>query len=62
MLRDQRVNVLPETELISKEPAAARKRLREQLSVYSFQYKAAATIFAKQRVALSGKVLRVKTA
>lgn len=56
MLRDQRVNCLPEHELISQDPAANRKRLREQLGIYSFQYKAAANAFGKQRVALSGKV------
>lgn len=34
MLRDQRVNCLPEHELISQEPAANRRRLREQLGIY----------------------------
>ena len=34
MLRDQRVNCLPEHELISQDPAANRKRLREQLGIY----------------------------
>ena len=34
MLRDQRVNVMPEHELISQDPAANRKRLREQLGIY----------------------------
>lgn len=34
MLRDQRVNCLPEHELISQDPAANRRRLREQLGIY----------------------------
>lgn len=54
MLRDQRVNVLDP--LISQDPVACRRRLRDQLGIYSFQYKAAANAFGKQRVALNGKV------
>lgn len=54
MLRDRRVNILEP--LLSEDPASARRRLREQLGIYSFQYKAAANAFGKQRVALNGKV------
>ena len=54
MLRDHRVNVLDP--LISQDPEGARRRMREQLGIYSFQYKAAANAFGKQRVALNGKV------
>ena len=54
MLRDQRVNV--KEPLLSEDPLGNRKRLREQLIIYSFQYKAAANAFGKQRVALNGKV------
>lgn len=54
MLREKRINV--DQELISQEPEACKRRLREQLSIYSFQYKSAANVFGKQRVALSGKV------
>lgn len=54
MLRDQRVNV--REPLISDDPTANRKRLREQLIIYSFQFKAAANAFGKQRVSLNGKV------
>lgn len=48
MMRDQRVNV--REPLLSAEPDANRRRLRDQLGIYSFQYKAAANAFGKQRV------------
>ena len=51
MLRDQRVNV--KEPLLSEDPLGNRKRLREQLIIYSFQYKAAANAFGKQRVAFA---------
>ena len=54
MLRDQRVNVM--NPLISEDPQGCRRRLREQLGIYSYQYKAAANVFGKQKVALNGKV------
>ena len=54
MLRDKRINVA--NPLLSETPVESRKRLREQLGIYSFQYKAAANAFGKQRVALNGKV------
>ena len=54
MMRDQRVNV--REPLLSAEPDANRRRLRDQLGIYSFQYKAAANAFGKQRVSLNGKV------
>ena len=54
MLRDQRINILED--VLSEDPAGNRRRLREQLAIYSYQYKAAANAFGKQRVALNGKV------
>ena len=48
MMRDQRVDV--REPLLSAEPDANRRRLRDQLGIYSFQYKAAANAFGKQRV------------
>jgi len=54
MLRDQRIAVT--APLISDDPDGNRRRLKEQLSVYSFQFKAAQNCFSKQRVALCGKV------
>ena len=54
MLREQRVNVLDS--IISQDPNGSLRRLREQLGIYSFQYKSASDTFGKQRVALSGKV------
>ena len=54
MLRDQRVAV--QQPLVSDDSAANTRRLKEQLAVYSFQYKSAVNCFGRQRVALCGKV------
>ena len=42
--------------LVSREPGAMRSRLRHQMEIYSYQFKAALTTFQKDAVALSGKV------
>ena len=54
MLRDQRVAFY--NPLLSKDPNAARRRVQEQMKVFSFQFKQAANCFGNQRVALCGKV------
>jgi hypothetical protein len=54
MLRDQRVAFY--TPLLSEDPPAARRRVQEQMKVYSFQFKQAVNCFGRQRVALCGKV------
>jgi len=54
MLRDQRVAF--RQPLLSEDPVAARRRIQEQMKVYSFQFKQAVNCFGKQRVALCGKV------
>ena len=54
MLRDQRVAFYDP--LLSEDPTAARRRIQEQMKVYSFQFKQAANCFGKARVALCGKV------
>ena len=54
MLHDQRVAF--REPLLSEDPPAARRRVQEQMKVYSFQYKQAVNCFGKQRVALCGKV------
>ena len=54
MLREQRLSVADP--LLSEDPAGNRRRLREQMAVYSMQFKAAQNVFGRQRVALSGKV------
>lgn len=54
MIRDQRVNVLQP--ILSEDPEGNTRRLREQLGIYSFQYKQAANAFSKDRVSLNGKV------
>ena len=56
MLRDQRVNILPEKQLVSRNPQETRRKLREQLEIYSLQFKTADTVFQKNKFALSGKV------
>ena len=54
MLREQRVCLLPE--IVSQRPEENARRLREQLHIYSMQFKSAVNVFGKQRQALSGKV------
>lgn len=57
MLREQRVHVLQQGGgIVSTDPAGCMKRLKEQLQVYSYQYKAADNTFQQDRVALSGKI------
>jgi hypothetical protein len=56
MLRDQRISLLPESELVSRNPQETRRKLREQLEIYSLQFKTADTVFQKNKFALSGKV------
>jgi len=52
MLREQRVNI--------HAAKGNRKRLREQLAIYSFQFKSAPDTFGKQRVSLNSKVSGMK--
>jgi 16S rRNA G1207 methylase RsmC len=54
MLRDQRINL--HQPLFSENPDANLRKLKDQLHIYSFQFKAAANAFGKQRVSLNGKV------
>lgn len=54
MLRESRIHV--SKNLVSRDPAAMRTRLREQLEVYSYQFKTAETPFNKDQMSLSGKV------
>jgi hypothetical protein len=54
MLRERRVHIHPN--LVSRDARAIKVRLREQLEIYSYQFKAALNTFAQDRIALSGKV------
>jgi hypothetical protein len=54
MLREKRVSIC--AFFHSREPQEIKIKLREQLEVYSFQYKEAANTFQKSRTALSGKI------
>jgi hypothetical protein len=54
MLREDRVGVAPD--LVSRDAAAARAKLRDQLEIFSYQWKSAETVFQQDRCALSGKI------
>jgi hypothetical protein len=54
MLREQRISILKP--MLSEDPDANARRLYEQMTVYSLQFKEAHNVFAKTRAALSGKV------
>ena len=54
MLEEGRLCMRPEQ--FSRDPRGMRVKLREQMEIYSYQYKAAATSFQKDAVAVSGKV------
>jgi hypothetical protein len=56
MLREKRVHIMPGAQLVSLDHASARRRLREQLEIFSFQFKTPENVFQKGRFALSGKV------
>ena len=54
MLRERRVHIAKN--LVSREPKQNLVRLREQMSIYSYQHKLPGDTFGKLQVALSGKV------
>lgn len=54
MLRERRVHIAKQ--VVSREPKMCLVRLREQLEIYSYQFKQAPNTFGKDQVALSGKV------
>ena len=56
MLREKRIHMLPSEALVSQDVSSARRRLREQLEIFSFQFKTPENVFQKGRFALSGKV------
>jgi hypothetical protein len=56
MLREQRMHVWKSPTIISMNPVMVMTRLKEQLHVYSYQYKSANDTFQEERVALSGKI------
>ena len=55
MLEEHRLH-MRKPHLVSRDPKGIMMRLREQMEVYSYQFKAAQTTFQKDAVALSGKV------
>jgi hypothetical protein len=55
-LREHRICLFGVDTLVSRDPQEVRRRIREQLEIYSLQFKTGDTVFAKTKVALSGKV------
>ena len=54
MLQERRIHV--HSPLVSRDGKGMLLRLREQMEVYSYQFKLGTTTFQKDRIALSGKV------
>ncbi len=54
MLREDRVALAPQ--FVSRDAPAARAKLRDQLEVFSYQFKTAESVFQQDRCALSGKI------
>ncbi|EKX32201.1 hypothetical protein GUITHDRAFT_121623 [Guillardia theta CCMP2712] len=54
LLREGRVHLWEN--FVSRDPRGMKRRLREQLEIYSYQFKSAASVFNKDQMALSGKV------
>lgn len=54
MLREHRIHVAQD--VISRDPKGNLRRLREQLEVYSYQFKQAETPFNKDKMCLGGKI------
>ena len=55
MLSEHRIHVR-KTTIMSRDAPAMLLKLREQMEVYSYQFKAAKDTFATDRIAISGKV------
>jgi hypothetical protein len=57
MLREGRVSLLGDAQgFVSRDGAAMKRLLVEELETYSYQFKAAASIFSRDQCALSSKV------
>jgi len=54
MLRERRVHV--DKNMVSRDPKGMTVRLREQMEIYSYQFKQAVNTFGKDLISLSGKV------
>lgn len=54
MLEENRIHL--REPLVSRDPKGMRVRLREQMEIYSYQFKTAQTTFQKDQIAISGKV------
>lgn len=54
MLQERRIHI--SKSLISRDAPGALVKLREQLEVYSYQFKDGETPFSKQQMSLGGKI------
>lgn len=56
MLRERRICLLRDPYFVSLEEIPLKKLLRDEMGIYSYQFKSAASVFQKDACALSGKV------
>lgn len=56
LLMENRIALADTSRFISLNEQEAKTKLREQLEIYSYQFKGASTVFSKDQMALSGKV------
>lgn len=56
LLMEQRISLASNDFFVSLEPDSVKNKLRDQLGIYSYQFKTASTVFSKDQMALSGKV------
>lgn len=54
LLMEDRLSIAGQ--LVSLDDGAVRAKLREQMQIYSYQFKGASTVFSRDQMALSGKV------
>jgi hypothetical protein len=56
LLREDRICLMPDNIFVSNDTKGNKLKLREQMYIYSYQYKTANSIFGRDKMALSGKV------
>lgn len=56
LLMENRIALADSSRFVSLNERECKSKLREQLEIYSYQFKGASTVFSKEQMALSGKV------
>ena len=56
MLRERRVSMSSGHMFVSADEDGIKRLIRDELEIYSYQFKSASTVFSKDQCALSGKV------